>query len=292
MQARRNIRSTARMASQLYRGVDLYADLNEKDSDYQDGSPRIRLLDLRALPARTRDEDTDRPIEGTLRVVPLYYSPRYAALSYVWGQKPQTGKSYTVRCGDVEIAVSKNCLDALSCICERFGELSIWVDSICINQDDPAELEGQLPFMGEIYSQAHTVFVWLGPENVSTDAGLEYSRRLAQRRTLHSGWGCSEARTIQETLRHKWFQRGWTFQELIMANNLVFLTESQSLTWNDILRAKDQLLRELPRMPSKALEDFSASVRDLVPIIDLWKSVPFSLSGYEFWTYLLIVLEV
>ncbi|PQE29253.1 Heterokaryon incompatibility protein [Rutstroemia sp. NJR-2017a BBW] len=215
-------------------------------------------------------------MEGTLRVVPLYYSPRYVALSYVWGQKPLNGKTYTVRCGDVEVAVSKNCIAALSCIREKFGNISIWVDSICINQDEPAELEEQLPLMGEIYSQAYTVFVWLGLENASANAGLEYS----------------EARAIQETLRHEWFQRGWTFQELIMANNPVFLTESRSLTWNDILCAKDQLLLESPSMSSKTLEDRSASIRYLVPLNNLWKSVPFSLSGYEFWTYLLIGLEL
>ncbi|KAF2807377.1 HET-domain-containing protein, partial [Mytilinidion resinicola] len=209
------------MASQLYGGVDLNAHLLEPDPDYYEYSPRIRLLDLKARLARTRDEDTGRSIEGTLRVVPLHFCPPYAALSYVWGQNPQNGKTYTIRWGDVEIPVSKNCIDALTCICKRFGELSIWVDSICVNQSDPVEADDQMRLMGTIYSRAHTVLVWLGPENTSADSGLDCSQRLALGKTLHPGWECSEARTIQEILRHKWFQRGWTFQELIMANNPV-----------------------------------------------------------------------
>ena len=38
----------------------------------------------------------------------------------------------------------------------------IWIDAVCINQNDDLEKSGQIPLMGEIYSKAAEVLVWLG----------------------------------------------------------------------------------------------------------------------------------
>jgi hypothetical protein len=39
----------------------------------------------------------------------------------------------------------------------------LWIDAICINQDDKEERSYQVPLMGSIYSLARRVVVWLGP---------------------------------------------------------------------------------------------------------------------------------
>ena len=41
----------------------------------------------------------------------------------------------------------------------------IWIDALCINQDDKEEKAIQVPLMGEIFSKAQSVFVWLGPDH-------------------------------------------------------------------------------------------------------------------------------
>jgi hypothetical protein len=45
----------------------------------------------------------------------------------------------------------------------------LWIDAICINQSDNEEKSQQVRLMGEIYSKAEVVRVWLGPstEDVS-----------------------------------------------------------------------------------------------------------------------------
>jgi len=48
-----------------------------------------------------------------------------------------------------------------------YGGITIWVDAICINQGSGTSKEKddeQIPLMGEIYSRATTVHIWLGPD--------------------------------------------------------------------------------------------------------------------------------
>lgn len=46
-----------------------------------------------------------------------------------------------------------------------FQQDLIWIDEICINQDDNEERGTQLQLMSEIYESAQVVFAWLGPED-------------------------------------------------------------------------------------------------------------------------------
>ena len=44
------------------------------------------------------------------------------------------------------------------------GELGIWVDALCIDQNDMAERNEHVKMMGEIYANSDSVRVWLGEE--------------------------------------------------------------------------------------------------------------------------------
>lgn len=77
--------------------------------------------------------------------------PRYAALSYTWG----TGPKATVLVADaitpaLEVSISTNLLDAL-CHFARFISpkqgVILWIDQLCINQDDRLEKSHQVRMM-------------------------------------------------------------------------------------------------------------------------------------------------
>lgn len=53
----------------------------------------------------------------------------------------------------------------------------LWVDAICINQDDQREREAQVAIMCEIYSGASRVLVWLGPAAEDSDLAMSFLRR-------------------------------------------------------------------------------------------------------------------
>ncbi|RSL86871.1 hypothetical protein CEP52_015684 [Fusarium oligoseptatum] len=51
---------------------------------------------------------------------------------------------------------------------------TIWVDAICINQDDISERNNQVQQMNDIYSKAEVVNVWLGESTQSSDIGIDF----------------------------------------------------------------------------------------------------------------------
>lgn len=142
----------------------------------------IRLLDLDKLPHRS---DTDEePLSGSLRVVSLTTRPSFTALSYVWGtySTPHPDVLELRHSGgpNVKLKISTNCRDALRALRRMHGSLCIWVDAICINQDDKAEKETQIKLMEYIYSWATEVYAWLGPGTAAFDRVTEWARRVAK----------------------------------------------------------------------------------------------------------------
>ncbi|KAI1617118.1 heterokaryon incompatibility protein-domain-containing protein [Exophiala viscosa] len=55
----------------------------------------------------------------------------------------------------------------------------LWVDALCINQNDSAEKSEQIPLMKEIYKHALRVIVWLGPSSEATETAFEIAEVLA-----------------------------------------------------------------------------------------------------------------
>ena len=140
----------------------------------------IRILDLDAAPS------SSAPLTGSLRVVSLRTHPRFATLSYVWG--PYAAERDVIICRNADpgsacrIDITANCDAALRQLRDLFGCLSIWVDAVCINQDDIAEKETQIPMMEEIYTWAAPAYIWLGPGTAASDEVMDWFSRLTEYR--------------------------------------------------------------------------------------------------------------
>ncbi|KAF2730202.1 HET-domain-containing protein, partial [Polyplosphaeria fusca] len=81
-----------------------------------------------------------------------------------------------VKCGDDSIAITPNCFSALRSLSAKFGndEFIIWVDAICINQQDGEEKMRQIPMMGDIYAKATATYVWLGEGTSGANRAMKY----------------------------------------------------------------------------------------------------------------------
>jgi hypothetical protein len=130
----------------------------------------IRVLDILAPSPSLPDPDND-PIQCNLRVIKFDAHP-FTALSYVWGAYNLPPDFIT--CNGVQIQVTNNCFSALKHLRKKLGTFTIWLDAVCINQDDQVEKSRQIPLMGDIYSRAHCVYVWLGEGSISTDRAMAY----------------------------------------------------------------------------------------------------------------------
>jgi hypothetical protein len=118
-------------------------------------SNTIRLLKLRPGLEHT-------VIECDLEVVDLEAHPRLEALSYVWGN-PNPPEA--ILCNGHQHSVTPNLALALRRLRSPYMARTVWVDAICVNQEDLEERSQQVQLMRVIYSQAWRVIVWLGEDN-------------------------------------------------------------------------------------------------------------------------------
>jgi len=116
----------------------------------------IRLL--RLLPTK----DSTAPIQCEIFRAALDTAPPYVALSYAWGDRAGTQAIFI---GDEVVSVTPNLKHALQRLRHGTEELVLWVDAICINQDDIPERNAQTANMKAIYQNSQSVAVWLGLEN-------------------------------------------------------------------------------------------------------------------------------
>ena len=121
-------------------------------------SPRdIRLVILHPAP------EQDAPLRCDLGVISLDDSPKYEALSYVWGL---TTQQFSAICAGIEIPLTDNLSDALRRLRWRTRSRIIWIDALCINQTDTPERNQQILLMTDIYRKAAEVIIWLGEADV------------------------------------------------------------------------------------------------------------------------------
>ena len=83
----------------------------------------------------------------------------YEALSYQWGSPEKTR---SIICQGTRIEVHQNLHDALLVLRRLRPNSPLWIDSICINQEDEAEKRSQIAMMAKIYSTARRVWAFLG----------------------------------------------------------------------------------------------------------------------------------
>ncbi|CAN9419581.1 unnamed protein product [Alternaria alternata] len=132
-------------------------------------SNTIRVLDVQPI---LNDAIEGTPVNCTLRVIHLDRQPDFTALSYVWGD-PEHKRS--IVCDGVLFPVTENCYSALWHLSKKLQGLVIWVDAICINQEKTSqEKEWQIPLMGDIYTKARQVYIWLGRGDDRSDRVMRY----------------------------------------------------------------------------------------------------------------------
>jgi hypothetical protein len=173
----------------------------------------IRLLEL--LPGSLND-----PIECTLSTTTLQERMSFEALSYTWG-KPDGPQSPVIING-FELLVSQNLFDALIHLRNDSEHRMLWIDAICINQMDWSEKTHQVQLMARIYSGAHRVLVWLGPEENDSSFVMESLQKVSRGDIDldHEVFRSDKLlRCLKAIMERRWWSRIWVIQEVAMAAN-------------------------------------------------------------------------
>lgn len=186
---------------------------------------QIRVLSVRI------DDSGELPIvECRLHVISLASEPtvQFQALSYVWGIEPPSRR---VKLDGEWFMVRPN-LFAFLYRRAAFEENSvgIFVDAMCIDQDNLPERNSQVALMGDVYRQAEKVIVWFGLEEHWVPELVENCTEV-----LLPGWlqGYMEFALSQGDLgkgpegpvffhlmEHAYWSRLWTVQEYILPSRI------------------------------------------------------------------------
>lgn len=134
-----------------------YSPLNREQSE-------IRLL--RLLPSN----DLRSSVVCELEHVSLDKDVCYEALSYTWGGNVGTD---SIVLDGAAFSVTSNLFAALCALRNEDSDCYLWIDVVCINQDDIAKRNQEVLRMLYIYQRARQVVVWLG--EASDDSALAMS---------------------------------------------------------------------------------------------------------------------
>lgn len=182
------------------------------------------------------------PTIVTLLAVPSPSSTSYDTVPYVWGNAEDT---LDILCNGEPFPVTTNLYWALQHVRHTSQPRHIWVDAVCINQQDLVERSSQVAMMGTIYSSAEIVYVCLGdsPEHDDVLAQAIIEKALHQRNA-----GSDENRPKLLDLRHeiawydigrltrnRWFQRAWVVQEAGFARNPRILYGDVEFGYRDLI---------------------------------------------------------
>lgn len=229
----------------------------------------IRLLTL--LPAG----DESGEIIITLRNSPKEEITRqYEALSYVWGSadNPEAIRIVTSAAPGAQdddvpgssdkaaaLHVTENLASALRHLRRQDAARTLWIDAICIDQQNVAERSEQVGKMGEIYSSATRVLVWLGPESPDSDLAMKLVDQLGKvlqfdplseaftlkwNGAAESDWvkvaepvpyDEAEFRALQNLFARPWFERLWVVQEVLNSTEAIVVCGRQQTSWQSVM---------------------------------------------------------
>lgn len=176
----------------------------------------------------------------------------YICLSYCW---ETTVQDAAILCDGYRFSVTRNLYRALQSLRKPTANLLIWIDQICINQEDYQERSHQVSIMKDIFSHAKEVNVWLGEEDDRSKKLCEYAKKMGRGEdSPKNTWKSTLSRimtqrqledAIQSLLQRPWFQRVWVIPEVALARFSVVICGSSRISWDNLVR----LIRDtqLPR---------------------------------------------
>lgn len=179
----------------------------------------------------------------------MAFSPRYAALSYCWGPTSDSATQFKTETHSLSEylvgfpieTTSKVIRDAII-VARALSIPYLWIDAVCIIQDDQTDWEKESALMADIYR--HAYFTICTPTSSScrqgflarqppdpakltvisfeskidkTVKGLFNIREVA----LHPGLRKSSQSYSLDTIYSQWNQRGWTLQETVLSTRLL-----------------------------------------------------------------------
>lgn len=229
--------------SRISQGEHEYESLNEQASE-------IRLFKL--LPLRLGSH-----IQGEFVITPLMSAPAFEAVSYRW----KTGHTIPILLEGRKFLVFEAVYYMLQGLRLPEDNRLLWIDAICINQEDMDEKRWQVIIMCDIYKLAERVIGWLNYHPL-TNGALSSLAVLGSFTAKFNGLSISATKTaisktslppqleellenlyssawvaIYTLMANEWFSRLWVIQEVANARVILVQHGTEQVTWQNLMLA-------------------------------------------------------
>jgi hypothetical protein len=198
-------------------------------------------------------------IHCSIYEVRLSEAPDFEAVSYCWGPSLD-GDTIHVTARDDQPPISDATLTVPDSIIPFLYRTrghcvprvrTFWIDSICINQQDPEEKNIQVPKMRDIYLKAESTVSWLGPERDGSTAAFEYARKVyklyrkhmaklghcrlseeeMKEKSLRVTIGDPDLEALFAVLERPYFERAWIVQEIAVSKHIFLICGDAVVNW-------------------------------------------------------------
>jgi hypothetical protein len=221
----------------------------------------------------------------------------YAALSYVWGDSWKTSH---IVLNNQEIQVQRSleiALHALSSRADFCGRYKLWVDAICINQQDYQERSRQIGRMKHIYGDARAVIAWIGEEENNSDKAIDLIKVFSDARSKGCGEELEERlredpdylgfggwSALHELMHREYWCRVWIIQEVILGSSSVVLRcGNSSIDWTSFCEGIGFLFEYLWTVKDLVLQREMCRRHPKQKEKSAWGTTPFHLVFRDLW---------
>lgn len=147
---------------------------------------------------------------------------KYEALSWCWGRESkdcgirvQKGGSY------YRLAVTHELILALKYLRDPHKARILWIDALCINQNNHEERNHQVQMMARIYNCAEQALIWLGEDNDSSNEAINFIQEIMKLENFDSisekRENASKWQSLLLLMQRPWFSRRWVVQEIALS---------------------------------------------------------------------------
>lgn len=175
----------------------------------------------------------------------------FATLSYTWGTSTQ---KEIIILNDIPFQIGTNLASALHAFRRLacFGlKYMLWVDAVCINQNDSKECESQVAKMRDLYAGSWTTMTFLGNAAEGSDKAIDLIKTLSRIKNEGKAWdlrdklqvepghlGDGKWLAFQHFILRPYWSRLWIVQEIALAPlNMLIFAGDDSVTWAEVQTA-------------------------------------------------------
>ena len=167
----------------------------------------------------------------SLRVVDSNGHEPYIALSYPWEQMDEfeikRDRTYVL---ESLPSVLRDIIDVVREL--RLGINHIWLDRLCIDQEDESQKQINIDSMGEVYGAAFATIILAVPPQGKPEKGLpgHSAQRMTWQRVENIGRMklATTLPSLEMTITtSKWNSRAWTFQEGLLSSRCILFGPEQ-----------------------------------------------------------------